>query len=92
MFEFTEINEAWWKWYFKDGRNKTGKERKQFAKEIEEGKHTFIYKDKKWNRTSNNYYSNSGKTKSYSVSFRSEDGIVVKHDSSYKNNRRNSSV
>ena len=35
MFEFTEINEAWWNWYFKDGRNKTGKERKQFAKEIE---------------------------------------------------------
>ena len=47
MSEFTEINEAWWDWYYQDGRNKTGKQRKEFFREREAGLHPFIYKDKK---------------------------------------------
>ena len=90
MSEFTEINEAWWDWYFKDGRNKTGKERKQFAKEKDEGKHPFVYKDKQWGRVNSIYYSNSGKTKDRSIAFHADDGTVIDHESSYKNNRKNS--
>jgi len=90
MSEFTEINEYWWDWYYQDGRNKTGKERKLFFKEREEGLHPFIYKDKKWDRVSSDYYSNSGKTKDRSIAFHADDGTVIDHESSYKNNRKNS--
>ena len=92
MSEFTEINEAWWDWYYKDNRNKTGKERKQFAKEKDEGKQPFIYKDKQWGRESNIYYSNSGKTKDRSIYFRANDGTIIDIESSYKRNRKNSAV
>ena len=89
--DFTEINEAWWDWYYKDDRNKTGKERKQFAKEMAEGLHRFIYKDKKWSRDNTDYYSNSGKTRDRSISFCAADGTIVDIESNYKRNRRNSS-
>ena len=92
MSEFTEINEAWWDWYYKNNRNKTGKERKQFAKERDEGKHPFIYKGKKWDRTHSDYSSNSGKTKDRSISFGTADGITIDHESGYRKNRRNKPV
>ena len=54
------------------------------------GDDTFIYKDKKWDRVSSDYYSNSGKTKDRSIAFHADDGTVIDHESSYKNNRKNS--
>tara|TARA_B100000989_G_C19526904_1_gene467405 strand:- start:3407 stop:3709 length:303 start_codon:yes stop_codon:yes gene_type:complete len=93
MNNFSEINEAWWEWYYKDEngneRNKTSKERKDFFNQINEGKIRFKFKGKVWVRTSSSYSSNSGKTKDQSIIFTSEDGEKISIDSSYKNNRKN---
>ena len=89
MTEFTELNDAWWNWYYDgDKRNQTSKERKQFSKEKEEGLHSFIFKEKEWDRSSNKYSSNSGKTYDSEILFVSEDGEKVGIESRNKNNRR----
>ena len=87
MTEFTEINYAFWNDYFKIN-SKTRKEIKQFSKEMRDGLHPFIYNGKKWGRSSENYYSNSGKTYDSEIVFVAEDGERVGIESSNKHNRR----
>ncbi len=89
MTEFVELNDAWWNWYF-DGKkmNQTHEDRKQFSKERDAGLHPFIYKDKEWNRISQKYSSNSGKTYDSDITFVSTDGEKVGIESSNKHNRR----
>ena len=87
MTKFTEINRAFWNDCFKIN-SKTPKEVKQFSKEMQEGLHPFIYNGKKWERSSENYYSNSGKTYDSEIVFVAEDGERVGIESSNKRNRR----
>ena len=90
MIDFNDINKAFWNdFYYKDGRNKTSKERKQFSKEMQEGLHPFIYEGKKWTRDTSRYSSNTGKTYDTQITFVSEDGEKINIESNNKYNRRN---
>ena len=89
MIKLADINQAFWNdFYYKDGRNKTSKERKQFAKEKMEGLHPFVYDGKKWERISRKYSSNSGKTYDSTITYVAEDGEKVSIESHNKNNRK----
>ena len=90
MIDFNDINNSFWNdFYYKDGRNKTSKERKQFSKEMMEGLHPFVYNGKKWERISRKYSSNSGKTYDSTITYVAEDGEKVGIESDNKHNRRN---